>query len=335
MAIKKIKFGVIGTSRVALKGMLPAMRDSEFAELTMIGSRDREKAKSVAEQFGAKLWGTYEDVLKSSDVDAIYVSLPNSLHEEWSIKAIESGKHVICEKPAAISYESGKKMVGAANRNNVRLLEGYMFRYHPQNVKIREMIKEGALGNLLRFEGVFGYAMPEKGSVSMNKSLSGGSFYMAAGYPVSASRMIFSGEPESVFCTIEFDAESGVSIKTDMMLAYYGGKSAFVSSIFGSYFQSTYSVLGTKASVRMGRAYAVPREMGTKLFFDTDDKIEEIVVDPADHFQLMLDDFCEEISRGGDRKKDYEGELLAQARVMEAAMVSHVEKRLVKISEIV
>ena len=125
-----------------------------------------------------------------------------------------------------------------------------------------------------------------------------------------------------------------MSIKVHVMLMYAGNKPAFISSLFGSYYQSTYGILGTKAHVRMGRAYAVPRGMETKTFLDKDDNAEEIIVPPADHFRLMLDDFCGEISKGAESTKDFEGDLLAQARVLEAARISDREKRMVKFSEV-
>src|SRR4051812_31384657 len=128
-AQKKIRFGVIGTSRIAKKSAIPAIVDSEFATLTMIGARQPEKAAAYAQEFGCRL-GTYEDVL-NSDIDAVYISLPNSLHEEWTIKAANARKHVWCEKPAALSYGSAKRMVEAAKKNGVRLMEGFMFTYHP------------------------------------------------------------------------------------------------------------------------------------------------------------------------------------------------------------
>ncbi len=329
----KIKFGVIGCSRVALKGMLPALRDSELAELVIIGSRDLEKAKDVASQFGAKKWGNYEDVLQDTEINAIYVSLPNGLHEEWTLKALEAGKHVICEKPAAISYAVAKRMVKAAKDNNVRLLEGLMFRYHPQHAKVKEFIDNGTLGELLKFEGCFAYAMPDRASNAMSKELAGGTFNDQLPYPVYSSRMFFKEEPKSVLCSIQNDAKSGISIKSDIVLNYSDGKQAFVSSFFGSYYQSTYSILGTKAHIRMGRAYAVPRDMPTKVFLDKNDKIEEIIIEPADHFRLMVDDFCAEVLKG-EVSKNYEEDLLFQARVLEAARISDKEKRIVEISEI-
>ncbi|MEK7506049.1 MAG: sugar nucleotide-binding protein [Patescibacteria group bacterium] len=331
---KKIKFGVLGCSRVALKGMIPAINDSEFAELEMVGSRNPEKSKEVGTRFGAKSWGNYEDVLKNKNIQAIYVSLPNALHEEWTIRALEAGKHVICEKPTAISYGAAKRMVETAKKNNVRLLEGFMFRYHPQHAKVKELIANGVLGELVRFEGCFSYAMPDRKSNAMNKELAGGSFNDQAPYSIYASRMLFNEEPENVLCNMVYNPESGVTVKTDMVLCYPKDKYAFASSSFGSYFQSTYSILGTKAHIRMSRAYAVPREMETKIFLDSDDAIKEIKIEPADHFRLMVDDFCQEIVKEPLHAKDYENDLLAQAKVLEAARRSDAEKRIVSISEI-
>lgn len=332
--MSKIRFGVLGCSRIAQKSVLPAIIDSELAQLAMVGSRSRDKAAEIAQQFNCNTCGSYEDVVNSPEVDVVYISLPPALHEELSIKAANAGKHVFCEKPAAISYASGKKMVEAARRNNVRLLEGLMFRYHPQNVKVKELIKNGDLGNLLKFEGSFGYAMPEKNSNSLNKELGGGCLHACGVYPVAASRMLFEEEPVSVFCRLKTDPESGVDIKADMVLEYASGKSAFASALFGSYYESTYSILGTKASVRMSRAYAVPKNIATKIFFDADDKVSEILVPPADHFKIMIDDFCGEILKGENSDKDYENDLLAQAKVLEAAKTSAKESRAVTIAEI-
>ncbi len=332
--LPKVVFGVLGCSRVAQKGMLPAICDSNFAELGIVGSRSREKAQLVAGQFDCDSFGTYEDVLGDKRINAVYISLPNALHEEWAIKAAASGKHVLCEKPAAISYSAAQRMAEAARKHSVRLLEGLMFRYHPQHDWVRTLIREGFLGDLLRFEGCFGYPVPDRSSTMMNQQFGGGSLYACAPYPVYASRMFLGGEPLSVTCSLKVDADTGVDFQADMLLQYPEGRSAFISSAFGSYFQSTYSLLGSEAFVRAARAYAVPRDMKTKIFFDTDDTINEIIIEPADHFRLMVDDFCQEILKGERSEKDYEGDLLSQSRVLEAAKVSAAEERIVLISEI-
>lgn len=329
----QILFGVLGCSRVAKRSVLPALAASPYAELRLVASRSFDNADACAKMYGCRA-GAFEDVLADPDIDAVYISLPNSLHEEWAIKAAEAGKHIWCEKPAALSYESAERMVAAARKNSVRLMEGFMFRSHPQHAKVREMIDAGILGTLLTFEGCFAVPMPATSANSLNKDLGGGCFSDAGMYPIAASRMIFDEEPESVACTLVMDPHTGVDVKVDMVLAYPGGKSAHISSAFGAYFQSTYRVLGTEAHLTVARAYAVPKDRATKIFLNKDDIITEIDVEPADHFQLMLDAFCVEISLGSKSTKRYEEDLRAQARILEASRLSHREQRFVKLSEL-
>lgn len=341
---KKIRFGIIGCSRVVKKSMVRAMDNSVLAELAAIGSRSGEKAlefcltaselAQAGRQARGAVYGTYDEVINNNEVDAVYVSLPNALHEEWAIKAARAGKHVLCEKSAATSYAAAKKMVESCKQNDVRLMEGFMFRYHPQHQEIRRMIESGVLGDLLKFNGCFAYPMPEDGSNVMNKDLGGGSLNDSACYPVCASRMIFREEPLSAVCSLKIDAQKGIDTKADILLVYPGGKSAFVSSAFGSCFQSTYSVLGSRARAEAKRAYAVPFDMAVKIILDTGDRSDEVTIGPADHFKLMVDDFCGEILKGKKSEKNFEEDLLAQAKVLEAARVSHGEKRIVNIGEI-
>lgn len=330
---KKICFGVLGCSRIAKRSVIPALIDSSLANLQMIGSRSVERARECAEQYGCG-YGSYEEVLGNRDVNAVYISLPNSLHEEWAIRAAEAGKHIWCEKPAALTYKSAKGMIETAQKNNVRLMEGFMFLSHPQHAKVVELVRQGALGELLNFEGCFAVPMPEREANILNKKLGGGSYNDAAVYPIRASRMIFGEEPVSVACSLVMDKKTGVDVKADMFLMYPGGRSAFISSVFGSYFQSTYSMLGTKGRVQMGRAYAAPPDRTVKIFLEREDRVEEISIEPANHFKLMMEDFCREILLGSKSKKNYEQDLLAQARVLDAGRLSHKERRVVYLSEI-
>ena len=169
-----IRFGIIGCSRIAKKAMIPAIIDSEFAELEMIGSRSKEKASEFCTEFGCNSYGTYEDVLKNKNIDAVYISLPVGSHEQWAIKSAESGKHVLCEKSSAMSLESAKKMIATYKKNNVRLLECFMFRYHPQHKKVIEIIRNNILGDLLTFKGDFGFPFPDKENIRLKKELGGG-----------------------------------------------------------------------------------------------------------------------------------------------------------------
>ena len=330
---QSLRFGVIGCSRISQKSVLPAMLESRFAELVMIGSRSKEKAAAFAEQFHSASYGNYEDVLRNKNVEAVYISLPIALHEKWVMKATKAKKHVLCEKPAATTFSSAKKMVGAARKNKVRLMEGLMFRYHPQHAKVKELIKRGVFGELLKFDGCLAVPMPDKNNSILQASLGGGYYNDAAPYPIYASRMIFGEEPISVACHLVIDRRRKIDTKSDMLLEFPDGKSAFISTAIGSYYQSTYSVLGSKAYAKVARAYAVPKNWTTKIYLEKNDKTTEIKIEPADHFKLMIDDFSKEILRGDASAKDYEDDLLAQARILEAGRVSHREKRIVYLRE--
>lgn len=331
---KKIKFGVIGCSRVAKKSTLPALNSSEMAEIEIIGSRSLEKAKEFCEEFNCNSYGTYEDVLKNKNIDAVYISLPIGLHEEWVVKSAKAGKHILCEKSSTTSLDSAKRMVGICRENNVRILEGFMFKHHPQNKKVLGLIEEGILGDLLAFQGCFGFPFPKEDNIRLKKELGGGVLNDAACYPIYASRMLFGEEPESVFCKLKKDPQLGIDTKADIVLNYSNGKVAFISSSFGASFQSKYGLWGAKSYLNVNRAYAVPKDMQTTIFLNINDEIREITMEPEDHFKLMVDNFCKVISSKEKRIQNFESDLLAQARVLEALRLSDKEDRIVKISEL-
>lgn len=331
---EKIRFGIIGCSRIAKKAVIPAIIDSENAKLEMIGSRSIEKARLYSGEFGNVEYGSYEDILNNKNIDVVYISLPIGLHEEWVMKSAQAGKHIICEKSLTTSFESAKKMFHESKKNNVRLMEGFMFRYHPQHKKILDLIKEGKIGTPIFFEGVFSFPFPDGKDHRFDKNLGGGCLNDSGAYPVYASRMIFGEEPISVYSKLDFDGETGVDINVVAILNYSGVKKAFISSFFGAYFQSKYSVLGESARITSKRAYAVPKNFGVSIIIDKDDKIEEIGISAEDHFKLMVDDFCREIKKGKESKIDFEKDLLMQAKVMEAIRISDKEKRNVNLSEI-
>ena len=332
-SVKKVRFGIIGCSRIAKKAMLPAINDAGMAEIGSIGSRSLEKALEFSKIFGCRSYGTYSDVL-NNNIDAVYISLPDGLHEEWTIKSAEAGKHVLCEKSSTTSLASAKRMVAVCKKNNVRLLEGFSFRYHPQHKKVISLIKEGLLGNLLMFHGCFGYPFPDNDNIGLNKELGGGVLNDAACYPIYASRMLFKEEPLGVVCRLKMDTQLDLDLKADILLTYSDGKVAFISSAFGAYFQSTYSLWGSKSYISMKRAYAIPKDRKTSIFLNVGDKINEIVIEPESPFRLIVEDFCREILNRGKSEKNFESDLLAQARALEAARLSNREGRIVKISEL-
>ena len=224
-------------------------------------------------------------------------------------------------------------MVDACKKHNVRLMEGFMFRFHPQHAKVREIIESGAIGEILKVEACFGFPMPTSGNI-IDSKLGGGAYNDAIPYPIYASRMIFGEEPVRALCSMNMDQKLGVSTRADMILEFKSGKSAIVSSIFGAYYQSYYRILGTKGTLRTERAFPVPNEREVKLFLERDDKEEVFSIPPANQFRLMVDDFCAEVSLGSAAEKKYEDDLVAQACVLDAGRMSYEGGCSVNLSEI-
>ena len=160
-----IKIGIIGCSRIAKRSVIPAIIKSKYAEIEIIGSRcRRKKPKNFVKNLSVKEFGTYEDVIKDKLVDAVYISTPIGTHEEWAIKAALEGKHVYCEKSSTTSFESAKKILNTVKQNNVRIMEGFMFRFHSQHQKVRELIINDKIGEIMCFNGIFGFPkFPRRG----------------------------------------------------------------------------------------------------------------------------------------------------------------------------
>ena len=343
--MEPLKFGIIGCSRIAKRSVIPAIQKSEFAELEIIGSRSTDKAKEFAKEFNCEKFGTYEDVISDDSVDAVYISTPIGTHEEWSIKATAAGKHVYVEKSSTYSFDSAKKMIESAKENNVRLMEGFMFKFHPQHQKVKELINDGKIGEVKSFNGVFGFpAFPER-DIRYDKITFGGGFLSDSGcYPICASRMIFNDEPLSVFCKqkiVQGNSEKLTDVSGTAILYYENGKTATISYINGSYYQARYEVWGTHGVISLDRAYSVPPDFTTKvtLQYNTENnwdgrRTEIFEIEPKDHFLEMLDAFCMEITGTKKASFSFEQELLNQAKVMTAAILSsgHKVQRLEEIS---
>ena len=340
--LNPLKFGIIGCSRIAKKSVIPAILKSEFAELEIIGSRSGEKSKEFSNEFNCENIGSYDDVIKNDSIDAVYISTPIGTHEEWAIKAASAGKHVYCEKSSTTTYSSAKEMVECSRNNNVRIMEGFMFRFHPQHKKVKELINNKKIGDLDSFYGSFGFPSFPEGDIRYNKELGGGFLNDSGCYPICASRMIFDQDPLSVFYHNSIDPKTGVDVKGTSILTYKNNKTASIIYANGNYYQAKYEVWGSEGVISLDRAYSVPSDFITKINLQYNigntwegRKKEIIEIEPTDHFLKMIDMFCMEINGNNKLSINFEKELLNQAKVMEAHRLSnlnHKEKYLDDIS---
>jgi len=339
--LDSLRFGIIGCSRIAKQSVIPAILKSEFAELQMIGSRSVDRAKEFSSEFNCKNYGTYEDVISDESVDVVYISTPIGTHEEWAIKAANAGKHVHCEKSSTTSFESAKKMIENSKQNNVRIMEGFMFRFHPQHQKVKDLINNNKIGDLVSFNGTFGFPAFPEGDIRYNKKLGGGFLNDSGCYPICASRMIFEEEPIGVSCNLSIDAKAGVDVRGTSYMIFDKEKTASITYGNGNYYQAEYSIWGSDGIISLERAYSLPSDFkpNVKIQYSSNynwnsRKEETFEINPSDHFLEMINTFCLEIS--GDKKSsvNFENDLLNQAKTMEAHRISSQEKRFVSLDEI-
>ena len=260
---RKMRFGVLGCSTIAEKTMIPAIQKSSNAELYMLCSRSNKKSARLSKKFSCKLYGDYESILENKLVDAVYISLPPILHEKWAIKAAKSGKHIICEKPTALSKNSAKKILKESKKSNVRIIENFAFKFHPQQTKVLEIIKNNSIGKISSFYGNYSFNLNvSKNNFRMNKKLGGGVFNDVAGYLICASRLAFNENPTKIFCDLKY--VNGIDISGNMYMKF-SNKTAICSFSYENYFQSSYNISGEKGIIEVERAFNLRDKMKSKI----------------------------------------------------------------------
>ena len=326
----KIKFGIIGCSSIAKKSTIPAIVTGKNSVLEMIGSRSVRKAKKFATEFTCNEFGSYDDVLNNENIDAVYISLPMSMHEKWAIKAAKSGKHVLCEKSATLSYDSAKKIIKECKNNHVQIMENFVFKFHPQHKNFLDIIKQNKIGNIHTFSSKYGFNLPlSKKNFRFNKKFGGGALNDVGCYLISASTFIFKDVPTSVFCNLEINNKLSIDIRGSILLTFSKNRSALVSFGYNNYFQSTYDVWGTRGLIKIERAFNVPKNMKTIISLNQNDKTKKIIIPPANQFQLTIEDFCTKIKN--NLNNNFEKDFLNQALIMDAVRKSSAQNSLIKI----
>ena len=327
----KIKFGIIGCSSIARKSTIPAIINSKNSVLEMIGSRSITKARKFAKEFDCNKFGSYDDVLNNQNIDAVYISLPMSMHEEWSIKAAKSKKHILCEKSATLSYNSAKKIVKECKNNNVKIMENFVFKFHPQQKKILELIKKNTIGDIHTFSSKYGFNLSySKKNFRFNKKFGGGVLNDVGCYLISASMFIFKDIPISVFCNLQTNNKLNIDIRGSILLTFPRNKSALLSFGYDNYFQSTYDVWGTKGLIKVERAFNITKDMKPIISLNQNDKIKKIIIPTANQFQLTIDNFCAKI-KNNTKTYNFEKEFLNQALIMDAARKSSAQNSTIQI----
>jgi len=217
----RLRWGVLGVAGIATKKVIPAMQKGDLTRVTAIASRDLARAQAAAPPLGIpKAYGSYEELLADPEIDAVYNPLPNHLHVPWTIRAAEAGKHVLCEKPIALSSEEARTLLGVRDRTGVKIQEAFMVRTHPQWLAARNLVAEGRIGDLRAMVGVFSYFNQDPSNIRNVPAFGGGALMDIGCYLINTSRFITGREPERVAGAVERDPKFGTDRVTSMLLDF-------------------------------------------------------------------------------------------------------------------
>ncbi|MEE8271890.1 MAG: Gfo/Idh/MocA family oxidoreductase [Alphaproteobacteria bacterium] len=322
----KLSWGVLSTARIGWEKVLPAMQQGDHCRIDAIASRSLANAQDWAGKLGiAKAYGSYEELLADPDIDAVYNPLPNHLHVPWTIRAAEAGKHVLCEKPIAITAAEAEPLIAARDRAGVRIQEAFMVRTHPQWLKARKILRSGRIGELRAIQGFFSYYNADPGNIRNMADIGGGGMLDIGCYPTTTSRFMLDAEPTRVIAILDRDP----AFKTDRLGSaiydYPGVQASFVYSTQLVEYQRMH-FLGTKGRIEVEVPFNAPNDRPCRLFVDDGstlfgDGIETVEIPTCDQYRVAADAFSKAVLDGTPQPIPLEN-AIANMRVIDAVFRS-------------
>jgi predicted dehydrogenase len=329
----KTRWGVLGVAKIATNKVIPAMQNSNVTEVVAIASRDLSKAQSAAANLGiARAYGTYEELLGDPEVECIYNPLPNHLHVPWSIRAAEAGKHVLCEKPIAMSVAECRQLMDARDRAGVRLGEAFMVRTHPQWLRAREIVRERGIGDLRAVVCAFSYFNRDPANVRNVPEWGGGGLMDIGCYPIQISRFLFETEPVRVSAAIEYDPDFDVDRLTSGLLDYERGHCVFTCSTQMTPYQRVH-IFGTSGRVEIEIPFNAPPDRPCRLWIEREGRVETEEMPVCDQYTIQGDAFSLAVREGGEVPTPLEDSIRNMA-VIEAMFRSAAERAQVVVTSV-
>ncbi len=285
--MRKVRWGVLGCAAFAHDTAIPAMQRATNVELTGIASRSRDKAEAFAAEFGfARSFGSYEDMLADPEIEAVYNPLPNGMHPEWTIKAALAGKHSLVEKPFATSLSEAEAVSAAVTQCGVKVMEAFMWRFHPMHLRVRHLIRDGAIGPVRFVRTAFTFMIQRATNVRLNKDLAGGGLMDVGCYCVSEARFLFDAEPLRVFARADYDPEYHVDMLACGVLEFPQGRATFDTG-FELPYRCDYEVVGSKGRIVCPNAI-LPGE-SAEIIIDRDGDITNESFPGVNHWSLEFE----------------------------------------------
>ncbi|HEX7099285.1 MAG TPA: Gfo/Idh/MocA family oxidoreductase [Acidimicrobiia bacterium] len=264
--MEMVRWGVLGVANIATRQVIPAIQATETCRVTAIASRDLVRARAAAEQLGIdRAYGSYGELLEDPDIEAVYIPLPNHLHAEWTLAAAAAGKHVLCEKPLALTADEARRMVEGCARAGVKLMEAFMYRHHPQWVEVKRMVDDGVIGDVYAIQTIFSYRNLDPANIRNIAGAGGGALYDIGCYPVNVARFIYDAEPTDVKAFIRRDPTFGTDALTSAILDFDGRHAVFTVSTQIEDDQRV-AIEGTAGRLVVEIPFNIPHDRPTRIY---------------------------------------------------------------------
>ena len=302
--MEPVNWGIISASGFTLERSGPAFIKATNAVFTAVGSRDLAKAQSFAKELGIpKAYGSYQEVLDDPDIEAVYIPLPNHLHVEWSAKAAEAGKHVLCEKPIALNAAEAERLIEVRERTGMMIQEAYMVLTNPQLLRARELVREGRIGELRTIQGAISWTNIDPDDVRNKPDIGGGITYDGGGYAITTTRFLFETEPTRAVALGHIDPELKVDQLVNVLLDFPNGQANYLSSQRLANYERTV-ICGTEGRIEIPIPYNAPGDAPCKLIIDDGSAydgssavVEEMEI--VDQYTLEAELFSTAVRSGG------------------------------------
>ena len=294
MADAALRWGLLGTARIN-RMVIPPLRVSAGNRLLAVASRDAGRAAAYAKEWGIeRAHGSYEALLADPEIDAVYIPLPNHLHAEWTIRAARAGKHVLCEKPLALTVAEVNAMEAAARESGVVLAEAFMYRHHPQTLKVKELVDGGAIGAPRFLRGTFTFQLDRPDDVRLRPEWGGGCLWDVGCYPLSFARFVLGAEPALVFGSA-VAGPTGIDETFAGQLVFPGGVFVQIEASFRAQYRTHFEVTGSEGTIVVRQPWK-PEDL--PLLVTRDDGTDEIAVGGDDRYLLEIEDLADSARTG-------------------------------------
>ena len=315
-----LRLGVMGCADIAVSRVIPGLNGSDSTDVCALASRDGKKALTWAKKLGIRHhFSSYDEMLENDGIDAVYIPLPNSLHSKWTLRALEKGKHVLCEKPLALSNGEVRRMIRVARERNLVLQEGFMYRFHPRNRAVLEMVRRGDIGELRSMESSFSYVLDGTESYLMNRELGGGALYDVGCYCVHVSRMVMGCEPVEVF-GFSVLTKTNVDMSFTGVMRYPGNIVSCFHVSMDEEPRFTYRVVGRDGLIEVPWAF-VSFGKETHVIVQKNEKQEKVSFEGVNEYNLQFEHFADCALRNAEPLFAIE-DSLKNAYVLEALLKS-------------